>query len=491
MEQTTRSGSVSAVGVLLAAVTYIAASQAATGSSACPDGLDASAIKVQNVIALDHKTGKWFVARKLTSAALECESVRGDKAMVAPAGEEFIVVVFNTNTGLFSCSLKAEKVPVEEVAALRVFLTGLGPYLTEARELGAPITGRETAEQKAQNMVIAVRDLMTGEKGIIPTYYALNQIAPDLENLRRGENPFDKRPVSTGANGRVRVTIGDAFPVEAGKRVLIARRDLAAELRKLASEWPALEPCIGAPVRSVQEPCADEPGARDAKKEDQAAALKALVEKTLTEGPDLLAFARRTEELGKVILDAKSQWDSDPMKLEWDQGKKLTLTIAGRELPELKAVPSGQEPREAQVTALPDWTVRPGVGLSLVCSPKATFPKYTVTGTGAGATVTESGTQDSRLTYGLTLGLTWRGIDWRSGNGWSVWLPELTLNPSSDVKAVGLGVALSWRVIKLGFGMLWTKHQRVDGTKVVDTYSGNKPYVSISIIAWQPFVPKT
>jgi len=487
MEQTTRSGSVSAIGVLLAAVTYIAASQAATGSSACPDGLDASAIKVQNVILLDHKTGKWFVGRKKTSsAALECESVRGDKTMVARAGEEFIVVVFNTNTGLFSCSLKAEKVPVEEVAALRVFLTGLGPYLTEARELGAQITVRETAEQEAQSMVIAVRDLMTGEKGIIPTYYALNEIAKDLEPFpkkgARDPADFMAEPVSK-KNGKVVVVIRDVFGGEPGKRVLNARGALAAELGKLASEWPALEPQIVAPV--------DKPGAGDARKEDQVAALKALVEKTLTEGPDLLAFARRTEELGKVILDTKSQWAGDPMKLEWDHGKKLTLTIAGRELPELKAVPSELKPREAQVTALPDWTVRPGVGLSLVCSPKSTFPKYTVTGTGADATVTESGTQDSRLTYGLTLGLTWRGIDWRSGNGWSVWLPELTLNPSSDVKALGLGVALSWRVIKLGFGTLWTKHQRVDGTKVVDTYSGNKPYVSISIIAWQPFVPKT
>ncbi len=471
MERTCKVGSVSTVGALLAVVTFLPTSRTAIASCVCPAKLNAITIGVQNAIALDHETGEWIIGRKLKSSAPECEAVSGDKAVVAPAGEEFKIVVFNTNGGLFSCSLKAESIPVEEVAALRTFLTGLGPYFLELKSLGAPIAIPSTEDDRARNMVIDVRSLMTGPGGIIPTYYALTEMAKDLGPFphagARDPATFLSEPVGRGAAGNALV-MSQIFVGGAGKRVLQARQGLAVKLRELASRWPELV-SSGHVLQATTE----------------------AVEKTLAEGPNLLAFARRTEELGKAILDTDSQWESEPMKLKWDQGKKVTLTIARRDLPELTAVPSDLKPREAQVAAMPDWLARPGVGLALLHSPDSTFPKYTVTGAGADATVTESGTQDSRLTYGLTLGLTWRGGDWRSRSGWAVWMPEISINPSSDVKAVGLGVAVSWRVIKIGVGTLWTKHQRLDGTKVVDTYHGNKPYVSISIIGWQPFVPKT
>jgi hypothetical protein len=115
--------------------------------------------------------------------------------------------------------------------------------------------------------------------------------------------------------------------------------------------------------------------------------------------------------------------------------------------------------------------------------------------------------QDSRFTYGLTLGLTlgltWRGLDWREKDGAAVWIPELTVNPSSEVRAVGAGAAFSWwKILKVGVGYLWTKHKVLDGLsegalleraedlRVRDSYQDGKWYISISLIGWPPFLPE-
>jgi hypothetical protein len=115
--------------------------------------------------------------------------------------------------------------------------------------------------------------------------------------------------------------------------------------------------------------------------------------------------------------------------------------------------------------------------------------------------VVESGTQDSRFTWGLTLGVTWRPVDGRDGSGFAWWLPELTVNPSSDLKAVGVGTAVSYGILKLGAGALWTKHTSLDGQSVdqllpdasnlrtQDGYGPPRLYFCLSIFGWPPFEP--
>jgi hypothetical protein len=117
--------------------------------------------------------------------------------------------------------------------------------------------------------------------------------------------------------------------------------------------------------------------------------------------------------------------------------------------------------------------------------------------------IVQSDLQDSRFTYGLSLGLTWRGLDHRDGRGFAIMAPELTVNPSDDVKAVGVGVGLTfWKIVKLGGGLLWTKHKALDGQapgdtlaaegdlRLKDAYGRPNPYFSVSIVGWPPFVQK-
>ena len=115
------------------------------------------------------------------------------------------------------------------------------------------------------------------------------------------------------------------------------------------------------------------------------------------------------------------------------------------------------------MTVLPDWLARPALGLAMLHSEESEFPKLATRAAGERFEVIGSDWQDSRFTYGLTLGLTWRFLDWRATDGAALWIPEFTINPTSDIRAVGVGIAFSWwKIVKVGTGLLWTKHKAFD-----------------------------
>ena len=113
--------------------------------------------------------------------------------------------------------------------------------------------------------------------------------------------------------------------------------------------------------------------------------------------------------------------------------------------------------------------------------------------------IVEKELEDRRFTYGLTLALT--NHRFCTGNGASCGWLDLTVNPSDDVKAFGLGLAWNWHRLRLGAGALWTKHSNLENDLAVDdllaaegdlktgtTYDDPEFYVSFSVIGWQPFV---
>jgi hypothetical protein len=106
------------------------------------------------------------------------------------------------------------------------------------------------------------------------------------------------------------------------------------------------------------------------------------------------------------------------------------------------------------------------VGLSLLAAPGATYPRFgaRTPAVGGGTEVYQSGTQDLRFSWGLTLGLTWRGLGSTSQGQapLALWFPEITVNPTGNLKAFGLGAAVSWSIVKLGGGVLWTRHLVLD-----------------------------
>ena len=91
--------------------------------------------------------------------------------------------------------------------------------------------------------------------------------------------------------------------------------------------------------------------------------------------------------------------------------------------------------------------------------------------------------------------------------GWALWLPELTINPTGDVRSVGLGIGFNVnRLLKVGVGRLWTRHTTLDGqsvgdrldtagdlrTKTVYTFSPSWQglYFGLSVAGWPPFTSK-
>jgi hypothetical protein len=91
-------------------------------------------------------------------------------------------------------------------------------------------------------------------------------------------------------------------------------------------------------------------------------------------------------------------------------------------------------------------------------------------------------------------------LDHRDHGGFAVWLPELTVNPSSDTRAVGVGFAFSFlRFVKIGGGYLWTRHTALDGQDVDqvlaskdalrtrEAYGDPRWYWSFTLVGWAPF----
>jgi hypothetical protein len=197
--------------------------------------------------------------------------------------------------------------------------------------------------------------------------------------------------------------------------------------------------------------------------------------KALKDSAGVLEAARRVEALAKAVLSARPEYRFPPFDLAWNESRSLKLRAAPTRdstLSDFATLPA----RDADVKLAPLWPLDVGLGASLLFSPDSTWQG-------------PSGIQDGRFTWGLTLSLAPRALTPASlrANGWALWLPELTLNPSTSDRALGLGAAVGWKALKLGAGALWTRHETPAGDQ---TYGSPKPYVSLSVTGWEPFKAK-
>lgn len=157
---------------------------------------------------------------------------------------------------------------------------------------------------------------------------------------------------------------------------------------------------------------------------------------------------------------------------------------------------------ERALAILPDWYVRPALGVSLYHTPDGRFPKYVATNApNSLKRIVESGSRDARLLYGVTIGLTYRPVDKRD---WrlpvSFWLPEVFVNPLDQNRAFGIGIGLSMSVFKFGTGYGWVRHQELNGQfidstltdanllKLNDIYGQARRFYSVSVTGWPPFL---
>lgn len=223
--------------------------------------------------------------------------------------------------------------------------------------------------------------------------------------------------------------------------------------------------------------------------------LSAAAKKALEESGGVLTLAYATQALALRAANATSDWACDAVGVDWDKGRTVTVNITPRTEPELaRLAKNGPIAFKAEVQ--PRWFVSPSVGLALLYAPDAVFTTYGTNDVTGGKQIVDTGTQDKRVNYGLTLSLAWPWIqDWLPSSV-RVNLPDITINPSEDTRALGLGAGLTLGLFKVGSGLLWTKHSALDGQELGDVVStlksrdryGRSLYFSFSVVGWPPFL---
>jgi hypothetical protein len=399
-----------------------------------------------------------------------------DKATL-PTGVPIVFEVTNTNTALYAFAFDAKKFEADEITVLKGFTKALGGYLPDAAKalVEAKAVTQTAPTGDVKRALENVHNDVLGENGLMQTDTA---VVHALEDMANGSTIDDKRK-------ELRVTLNPRIGFAAGQPSglddpwsghLLARKSLVDHLKELAD-------AVATKANSTSE------------------ALLKAAGKVLDSSGDLLDRAHAVERLAFLALNARPTWFSKPVTVTLGHGRDVTLTVAARKIAAVARV-ADATPVEVAVKISPDWVVRPAVGLTFLASTGSSFTNFTAEKDSAGAYhVAESGHSDQRFTYGLTLALTPRWLDFREKGGWAVWIPELTVNPSSDVKAVAVGAGVSFfKIVKLGGGLLWTKHKVLDGQsvgdalandsalKTRDVYGSPHGYIGLSIIGWPPFV---
>lgn len=431
------------------------------------------------------------------------------------------VRVTNTNTAIYRFARQSQPVPAPGLDPLRSFLGTVKPFLPEVGLLigGAPGTrggagatglsrsilppdlpfGTPTsvsralaAGKRAERDVATIDDAIHGSGGLQQTH---TRVLATLERMRTGEDVERaasqlREALQLSGDGCSTANRARRLPVTL--TLLQAIEDLEparAELRKaILDGYIELNGYAGFQGLT-----------------DSLGRIRTAADSAVGDYEPIVSTAYRVESLTLTAAYACSTWTGGTVSVKSDTGRSITLSIDARSEPELSRV-ADRSPVGYTVTFLPRWVVRPSLGASLLVAPNATFPRFGARSpaTGGGTEVYESGTQDARFNWGITLGFTWRGMSLGSDEkpGVALWLPELTVNPGSDSKSLSAGVGMSFRFLKLGVGMSWIRHSELvdlrvgqtipnkDFLRVRDTFRSPKLYVSLSVFDWPPFMAK-
>jgi hypothetical protein len=362
-----------------------------------------------------------------------------------PPGQSIRVEVRSTNTALYTYSVAASESESATGATLQSYLPTLKGYLTDLPEVSlsqkAKLAGSTPAPSPGDAALAALA-------GTLDSLEAVEILA--LQSL--------SRMAGTGSAG-----IGveaERFRAETetllwrpGDRLKLAEI-LQQRLERL-NDLVLADSLSGTPMKTARG--------------------------FLAGAPTLMKRALQVEAEVAAVRDAHAVWSKQMEPLSAMHARTLKVSVRHRTEPALAALARTPD-RTVTVRLEPRWPVQPAVGVALVVAPKATYPTYTIDRSGAQPTVVRTGESDDRFTYGLSLALTPSRL--YQDQGWSLWLVDLTLNPSSNLRAVGLGSAVSWNILKLSGGILWTKHGTPSAGAVEDTYGRGKGYVALSLAGW-------
>lgn len=456
------------------------------------------------------------------------------------------VVVEHTNSALYTCQLTQTAVRAPALDTLSQFLTKLGPYLTNALPVIATVSAVEvkaeidtitTAAEQLRDELAQLDSRVHGDRGM----GGVNRRALVALNRMRA-TPHGVNADATSQFGR---WLQDGFPelcdgacerlelpdsvavtlvridslrqvlrnqlaqVERAETIDLEVSSLRSLISGLESQRGMAEANTGAQVSALEATIAtaqkDLLGRAGVLAVDQSMRgavedLVARADSALKDAPKTLSAARAVEALAVRIVHATDRIPCENTSVRWDTGKDLEIKVTPRQEAELAGLGMDNE-RVYKVRVLPLWEFHPSLGLSLLAVPRARYAEYEALKEGDEQyRISRSGRTDSRFDYALTLGLVNRRLDWRRDRNVALWLPEITINPTEDVKLMALGAAASYRILKLGVGAAWMRHSVLAGQAVDDvikssevpmreTYGKPKLYVSLSLIGLPPFLP--
>ena len=388
-------------------------------------------------------------------------------------GKTVLFIVDGTNSAYSTCVSTQTPASVPDLDSLKSFLSSLSPYPTAllavmgghyALPLKTPTTDETTLQQDVSDINALI---FTDPKGLIQSHLA------GLKFLQLHRNDVGSKAAMLSTD------IANATSVQcaAGHCTWDVPSRIADLVNKLRLDRSKVTP---------------------------SAANKELVQgadSLLAQSDQILTTAYATEAflfpaaqaLGTITCDSIAD-------LAWNEGKQVAITVAPRTAPiEIARLANGT-PWQFTTTALPHYYLRPLLGLALIGAPTATYPTFsTATGTNNQIQIVEGNRQDSRFNYGLSLGLVPWFLDFRDTKAHFASFPELTINPTGSTKAIGVGWAISWYYVKVGYGALWTEHpvlsSGAEGTVLTDAsllrthqaYNGAQYYLSFSILGIPPF----
>lgn len=445
-------------------------------------------------IRLDHSTG----LLRLSGNGRDRQFRPGEPIRIQ-SGQRVAVVVDRTNSALYTCTATQTEIAVPELDTLKTFTGTFGGYLPVlAMALGtggAPPASMSFAEQT----ILAVKTAA----GSVETELRKLEL---LSSGPTGMKATHERVVQLLTRMRLTPNSVDTEATRELREWLVNNDRCASEdcdYLKFADDIHAATAAIRTAHEGLDEVLEVAKGSQVALPDTLQATVTKLIDasdKARGDAEKLAGEALALERLTVRTIDAASVIPCDTVQVSWDAGRALNINVAPVAEPEAAAVAT-RPAAERKVDVHPDWLVRPSLGLTFLVVPGAEYPKYTTAAVDAGHQIVVGEVIDRRFTYGLTLGLTYRGLDGRRGSGVSIWLPDVTINPTSSVYAVAVGGGISYHLLKLSVGRAYTRHAALNGQtpgqtlesadqlSTRDTFGAGRWYFGVSLMGLPPFLP--
>lgn len=472
------------MGILLMALTLSAAAPAANAQPCASP----SPPTIRTVVSFSHQ--KYDETLKIGPPGTDWND---DKVRAIPVDSSprikpgrVAILVRETNTALHSYEAKGTEKPSEDLAAIQGFVAALKPYMVGA----VRATFDKTVDRRRPRPVddpggLVVLDL---EK--------LEQLLWGPDGLEAARTEVIKQLYASKTPSAGKWAPGRFFSGTVETRCSPCRTLAYSTTATLAanSGLRALHPSLRENLHKLRTAMKSSSDLEDMEELFQVAtdALAAF--------PEYLAAAAAVERAGRRLMTAASDecLTKDIDRVELSKAVELEVTIKAIDLG-VAAVNDTVPELTVKAEARPDWLFRPSLGLSLLRASDAKYPTFTAKQVTGGFEVAEGGVQDSRVDWALMLSFVPRFLDGRDTHGFALWFPTFSINPSESVRAVGLGAGISWKALKFDAGVIWTKHDALDGQivgqplaakedlRTESTYGKGKAYVGFSIVGWAPF----